>query len=37
LAKIEKNGETKVYRDTKVLDLDDGDTFVTVRQSAPVG
>lgn len=37
LAKIKKNGETKVYRDTKVLDLEDGDTFVTVRQSAPVG
>ena len=37
LAKIKKNGETKVYRDAKVLDLEDGDTFVTVRQSAPVG
>lgn len=37
LAKIKKNGDTKVYRDTKVIDLADGDAFVTVRQSAPVG
>lgn len=37
LAKIKRNGETKIYRDTKVIDLADGDAFVTVRQSAPVG
>ena len=36
LAQIRRNGETKVYRDEKVLDLRDGDVFVTVRQSAPV-
>ncbi len=36
LAKIKRNGETKVYRDAKVLDLEDGDAFVTVRQSAQV-
>ena len=36
LAKIKHNGETKVYRDDKVLDLEDGDAFVTVRQSAQV-
>ena len=36
LAKIKHNGETKIYRDEKVLDLEDGDAFVTVRQSAQV-
>lgn len=36
LAKIKHNGETKVYRDEKVIDLNDGDAFVTVRQSAQV-
>jgi len=36
LARIERNGETKVYRDEKVIDLKDGDAFVTVRQSAQV-
>lgn len=36
LAKIRPNGETKVYRDQKVIDLRDGDAFVTVRQSAQV-
>jgi hypothetical protein len=36
LAKIEHNGEPKVYRDEKVIDLKDGDAFVTVRQSAQV-
>jgi hypothetical protein len=36
LAKIGHNGEPKVYRDEKVIDLKDGDAFVTVRQSAPV-
>ncbi|WP_416063782.1 hypothetical protein [Rhodococcus indonesiensis] len=36
LAKIKHNGEPKIYRDEKVIDLRDGDAFVTVRQSAPV-
>ncbi|MBC2586914.1 multiubiquitin domain-containing protein [Rhodococcus aetherivorans] len=36
LAKIKHNGEPKIYRDEKVIDLKDGDAFVTVRQSAPV-
>ncbi|HEY7044427.1 MAG TPA: hypothetical protein VH419_12225 [Nocardioidaceae bacterium] len=36
LAKIKHNGETKIYRDEKVIDLKDGEAFVTVRQSAPV-
>lgn len=36
LAKIKRNGETKIYRDEKVLGLEDGDAFVTVRQSAQV-
>ena len=36
LAKIRRNGEPKVYRDEKVIDLKDGDAFVTVRQSAQV-
>lgn len=36
LAKIKQNGEPKVYRDEKVIDLKDGDAFVTVRQSAQV-
>lgn len=36
LAKLRRGGEPKVYRDEKVIDLKDGDVFVTVRQSAPV-
>lgn len=36
LAKIKHNGDTKLYRDEKVIDLKDGDAFVTVRKSAPV-
>jgi hypothetical protein len=36
LAKLRHNGEYKVYRDERVLDLEDGDEFVTVRQNAPV-
>jgi hypothetical protein len=35
LAKIKRN-EPKVYRDEQVIDLKDGDAFVTVRQSAQV-
>jgi hypothetical protein len=37
LAKVKHGGEPKVYRDEKVINLKDGDAFVTVRQSAPVG
>lgn len=36
LARLKPNGETKVYRDERVLNLKDGDKFVTVRQSAQV-
>ena len=36
LAKIKYEGEPKVYRDEKVVNLKDGDAFVTVRQSAQV-
>lgn len=36
LAKIRHEGDPKVYRDEKVINLKDGDAFVTVRQSAPV-
>lgn len=36
LAKLKHHGEPKVYRDEKVIDLKDGDEFVTVRQSAQV-
>lgn len=36
LAKIKHKGAPKVYRDEKVIDLEDGDAFVTVRQSAQV-
>lgn len=36
LAKIKHNGSPKVFRDEKVIDLKDGDAFVTVRQSAQV-
>lgn len=36
LAKVRRAGEYKVYRDERVLDLHDGDEFVTVRQSAQV-
>ena len=36
LAKIRPNSDPKVYRDQHVINLKDGDKFVTVRQSAPV-
>ena len=36
LAEIKHSGETKVYRDEKVIHIKDGDRFVTVRQSAQV-
>lgn len=36
LAKIIRNGNPKVYRDEKIIDLKEGDAFVTVRQSAQV-
>lgn len=36
LAKIKGNGEYHVYRDERVIDLREGDRFVTVKQQAPV-
>jgi hypothetical protein len=36
LARIRHDGEPKVYRDEKVIQLKNGDAFVTVRQSAQV-
>jgi hypothetical protein len=36
LARIRSGHEPKVYRDEKVLDLHDGETFISVKQSSPV-
>lgn len=36
LAKVKKSGETKVFKDGQVIDLHDGDVFVSVKQSSPV-
>lgn len=36
LAMVKHNGQTQVFRDEKVINLKDGDAFVTVRQSAQV-
>lgn len=36
LAEVMRNGEPKVYRDEKVVNLRGGEAFVTVRQCAPV-
>lgn len=36
LAMVKPHGQTHVYRDDKVINLKDGDAFVTVRQSAQV-
>lgn len=36
LAKIKPNGDYKTYKDTHMVDVEDGDEFVTVRQTAPV-
>jgi len=36
LARIRPGGEPKVYKDGKVLDLRDGETFISVKQSSPV-
>ncbi len=36
LAMVRHNGQTQVFRDEKIINLKDGDAFVTVRQSAQV-
>lgn len=36
LAMVKHNGQTQVFRDKKIINLEDGDAFVTVRQSAQV-
>ena len=36
LAKVRKNGQPVVFRDSKLVQIDDGDVFVSVRQSAQV-
>lgn len=36
LGEVQHNGDTKVYTDTQVVHIKDGDAFVTVRKSAPV-
>lgn len=36
LARIRPGHEPKVFKDTKVIELRDGDAFVSVRQSSPV-
>jgi hypothetical protein len=36
LAMVKHNGQTQVFRDEKIINLKDGDAFVTVRQSAQV-
>jgi hypothetical protein len=36
LAKVKKGGETKVFKDGHVIDLHDGDVFVSVKQSSSV-
>lgn len=36
LARIRPEGEPRVYKDERILDLRDGDTFVSVKQSSPV-
>jgi|GEM_PF-1713342 len=37
IARIKKNGENKVFKDSHVINIKDGDTFVSVRQVAEVG
>ncbi len=36
LARIRPGQEPKVYKDEKILDLHDGETFISVKQSSPV-
>jgi hypothetical protein len=36
LAKVRKHGQPVVFRDSKLVEIDDGDVFVSVRQSAQV-
>ncbi|TFD79410.1 multiubiquitin domain-containing protein [Cryobacterium fucosi] len=37
LARKKKDGETKTINDGKVVEINDGDAFFTVRQNATVG
>ncbi|MBN9215535.1 MAG: hypothetical protein ABS62_04825 [Microbacterium sp. SCN 70-200] len=36
LARVRDGEEPKVYKDTKIVELRDGDVFVSVKQSSPV-
>lgn len=36
LARIVPGHDPKVFKDTKVVDLHDGDTFISVKQNSPV-
>lgn len=36
LAMVKQHGQTQVFNDDKVINLKDGDAYVTVRQSAQV-
>lgn len=36
LAMVKKGGETRVFKDGHVIELHDGDVFVSVKQSSPV-
>jgi len=36
LARIKEGAEPKVFKDTKIVDLHDGDVFVSVKQNSPV-
>ena len=36
LARLVPGKEPKVYKDTKILDLQDGDVFISVKQNSPV-
>jgi hypothetical protein len=37
LAEVKNKGEIKTFKDDQQVVLKDGEEFVTVRQSAPVG
>lgn len=36
LARVVRGREAKVFKDTKVVDLHDGDAFISVKQNSPV-
>ena len=36
LARVKRNGEYRVFKDERVIDLEDGDSFIVVKQTAPV-